>query len=202
MKREQIEKIARAAITLREAVGPSLAYYSVTDTGGDPRINFEMRDDDSFHAIATLFGAEAHRSGPSTYSWWWFAHVAIDGMDLYFQSPSHRKEPAVEVDDAKVDAAIAQANNATNTVSSIASDVTLTERSDGTASLRIKLEPPIDDDDNLDECADCGGSTAVGTPDPHECAPSRFHYEDLCVCGSCCYYRKHPQIPRPGAGAR
>jgi hypothetical protein len=25
-------------------------------------------------------------------------------------------------------------------------------------------------EDDLDECADCGGSTAEGTPDPHECA--------------------------------
>lgn len=45
----------------------------------------------------------------------------------------------------------------------------------------VLVDPPAtpDDDDedddlagNLDECADCGGSTAVGTPDPHECAPS------------------------------
>ncbi len=25
---------------------------------------------------------------------------------------------------------------------------------------------------DLDECADCGGSTAPGTPDPHECVPA------------------------------
>jgi hypothetical protein len=32
----------------------------------------------------------------------------------------------------------------------------------------VPVPPPERD---LDECADCGASTAVGTPDPHECAP-------------------------------
>lgn len=31
-----------------------------------------------------------------------------------------------------------------------------------------------DIEDDIEECADCGASTAVGTPDPHECAPSQL----------------------------
>jgi hypothetical protein len=23
------------------------------------------------------------------------------------------------------------------------------------------------------------------------------HYSDACVCPQCCYFRKHPQLPRP-----
>lgn len=33
---------------------------------------------------------------------------------------------------------------------------------------------------DLDECADCGGSTAVGTPDPHVCGPTVLDLELAC----------------------
>jgi hypothetical protein len=33
----------------------------------------------------------------------------------------------------------------------------------------ILVDGVVEEDDDLEECADCGGSTAEGTPDPHAC---------------------------------
>lgn len=37
---------------------------------------------------------------------------------------------------------------------------------------------PFPDECSLDECADCGGSTAPGTPDPHVCSPALINLGD------------------------
>lgn len=109
MKREQLEKIARAALALREALGVESMSASKSSYGGE-RVTLYPDNDEDLQAICGAF----HQS-PETCrvprGWWLFANIDLDGCRVHLVGPTHR-EGTVELDEAKVCDAVVQAENA------------------------------------------------------------------------------------------
>lgn len=117
MKREQAEKIIRAAIALREAVGGARR-MAVSTTGTDGkgiRFSIDTNTDADARAFAAALGTEAQRHDCGVAKTWFLLGFADlePGIVVMISGPEHTGDPpAAAIDDASVDAAVAHVGDA------------------------------------------------------------------------------------------
>lgn len=111
MKREQLEKIARAmAALLAAAEGVERMHVSPRD-GGGAHLNFRCETDEDVQALAGAFCVVPARHAFDG-EYYVGARVELDDLVLHINGPYHEVEKPRDVDAAKVDAALAQAADA------------------------------------------------------------------------------------------
>lgn len=111
MKREQLEKIARAMHALLDAT-ECVDSVSATKSEYGRRLTFYAETDEDVQAMCGALGLDVERN-PSGTNWFLSSTGELaNGMHIAVIGPSHRQVPPRELDDAKVDAAVAQAVDA------------------------------------------------------------------------------------------
>lgn len=110
MKREQLEKIVRAAASLYEAVeGARTIHVSRAVDGVYLLIKAET--DEDVQALAGVF-AVAPSQHHFDNEYYLGARITVGNIPVHINGPYHRVERPRELDEAKLDAALAQAADA------------------------------------------------------------------------------------------
>lgn len=111
MKREQIEKIAKAMAALLGAVEGVKGMHVTHRDGGGKHLTFRCENDEDAQALAGAFCVVPARHVFDG-EYYLAARVELDDLVFHITGPYHEVEKARELDDAKVDAAVAQARDA------------------------------------------------------------------------------------------